>query len=734
MRCVVRAALLVATSAVVAAAQKQPARPPTTQSPVARIDLSSANSIWGYADLHVHQFNNLGFGGNLFVGSPFGPPDQALRACTDQHGARGANDIIGNVMTAMIGLTAQQQWALFSGGARGAATGAGAGGLVAGPVGAVAGAVVGGAIGGGAGILNAGHPVEGYPFFEGWPRWDSYTHQQVYADWLARAHDNGLQLIVMYASNNEVFCAVEAKIARSPLGCDDMDAVDREIQGAKAMQAWVDQQHGGPGHGWYRIVYSAKEARDAIGKGQLAVVLGTEVPSLFRCKPTNPACTPEYVREQLQNYYSLGLRQVIPIHNADNAFGGSALYDDLFNYNNHAITGRYFEARDCSNQQVAFHLKLGLAGPAIERMMGDAYSPPLYPISSGQCNAMGLTPVGAFFLKEMMSKHMLIDVDHMSWLTLDAALALARANQYPVLNSHTGFLELSRGDKRSEGQKRPDQVQSVYDLHGVVAPILFQGDTSLTVQAVGSPIPHDCSNSSQSFAQAYLYLAIHYPGHGIPFGSDFNGFASEPSPRFGPDACLRGQKRGQAELGGRVTYPFTVYGTNRQVTAPERTGNRTFDYNVDGLANIGLLPEMVQDIQLQLKASGGNEHLLDPLFRSAEEYIRMWEAAESANVPPPPLPMLTLNIVLGAVDPRTHKATVTITARDRWTNEVRNGTVQVNDTKDLAQATGATGRPISYTPCREFDPTLKAYTGPGQCTVRVSVAGYPTATTQISNR
>ena len=65
--------------------------------------------------------------------------------------------------------------------------------------------------------------------------------------------------------------------------CDDMPAVDRQLAAAKPMEQYVDAQYGGPGQGWFRIAYSAAEARQIINSGKLAVVLGIEVDELFGC-------------------------------------------------------------------------------------------------------------------------------------------------------------------------------------------------------------------------------------------------------------------------------------------------------------------------------------------------------------------------------------------------------------------------------------------------------------------
>jgi hypothetical protein len=53
-------------------------------------------------------------------------------------------------------------------------------------------------------------------------------------------------------------------------------------------------------------------------------------------------------------------------------------------------------------------------------------------------------------------------------------------------------------------------------------------------------------------------------------------------------------------------------------------GNRTLDFNTEGLVHIGLLPELIEDA----RRDAVSEADLEPLFRSAEGYIRMWERSE----------------------------------------------------------------------------------------------------------
>ncbi len=78
----------------------------------------------------------------------------------------------------------------------------------------------------------------------------------------------------------------------------------------------------------------------------------------------------------------------------------------------------------------------------------------------------------------------------------------------------------------------------------------------------------------------------------------------------------------------QVSYPFT---TRTGVSlGKSHSGNRDFDYNTEGMAHFGLLADFVQD----LKNDGLSDRDLDPLFRSAEGYIRLWERA-AASVPVP---------------------------------------------------------------------------------------------------
>jgi hypothetical protein len=72
-----------------------------------------------------------------------------------------------------------------------------------------------------------------------------------------------------------------------------------------------------------------------------------------------------------------------------------------------------------------------------------------------------------------------------------------------------------------------------------------------------------------------------------------------------------------------LSYPFTD-----QLGAPTpctRAGERDFDFNRDGLAHYGLLPDLIADMKLV----GGSDAVIDALFASARAYIEMWDRAEA---------------------------------------------------------------------------------------------------------
>ena len=107
-------------------------------------------------------------------------------------------------------------------------------------------------------------------------------------------------------------------------------------------------------------------------------------------------------------------------------------------------------------------------------------------------------------------------------------------------------------------------------------------------------------------------------GRGMAIGTDMNGFA--------PQMPLSAQP---------VAYPVTVasrFGTRPAGYAPpalgrDVMGSRTFDFERDGIAQYGMLPDFLQ----ALSQKPGSSAALTALFRSANDVVEVWEKCQTAR-------------------------------------------------------------------------------------------------------
>ncbi len=576
---------------------------------------SPGQEAWGYADLHTHPFSNIAFGGLTVWGEPFDANGigSALPHCDYACGFRAIEANGTPIAPAAFPLPP--------------------GVPVHGPFGTLD--LFGIA---GSDDLPLTHGVGGYPAFDGWPRHHRISHQQMYHRWIERAWRGGLRLMVTHAVNNEVLCRLSKR--REGFACEDMPTVDRQIQAVKDLEAFIDQKSGGPGQGWFRIATSAAHARQILDEGKLVVVLGIEVDSLFGCG-LNASCTAAGVRDDLAAYHAMGVRHILPIHLFDNAFGGTAIYEDNFNIANLVLSNQFLAAEDCSQEGVEFHLSdLGedpmsvLIRTVAGAVLGITIPPATYP-PGGHCNARGLTPLGESLVKLIMGRGMILDLDHMSYRATDRALEIAVDEDYPVVVGHARFQETLANDPNADDHLKAEyaklrrHVEAIRDLGGLVAPLLHQGEAHAMQQV--AQVPSDCSNSTKTWAQAYLY-AVEQMSTGsfhqaVALGSDFNGGISQVGPRLGPLAC---QGESHPDQGGGINYAFPGHGIPGQFEM-SASGSMAFDYNEVGLAHVGLFPDFIED----LKAIGLTDGQIEPLFRSAEAYVDLWERIEAGDHFPP---------------------------------------------------------------------------------------------------
>jgi microsomal dipeptidase-like Zn-dependent dipeptidase len=555
-----------------------------------------ASPVFGFADLHCHTMAHLGFGGHLLAGRPDGDIAQALARCDIHlHGKWG----IGNF---------GKDWPLVQAFIEG----------------------------------GFGHGPCGHGSFADWPTFNTRIHQQVFVDWLKRAHDGGLRLLCSVAVNNELL----AEESHHP----DSDQSSIEKQMAELRR--FTERHAD----WMGLALSASQARQLIASGKLAVVASVEVDSLDSLLGDRKALgkkplAVEQLPRILQWLRDQGFRMMTPLHLANNSFGGAAVYDDKFNLLNHFLRGQFFHVR--GNPSVGFRLGQDMdtqtkLSVTVYELTRRAHYPQGYKDNApgqGHVNSLGLTSTGEVFLREAMRQGFILDLEHMSELCTDTVLALAERHQYPLVSSHCAFREqaLERHETSlktkcaNEYMKTREQARRILALGGLLAPITNQYELK---DFPGSTVENDCARSSKTWAQSYQYalsLLREAGSGGVAMGTDFNGLNQQPGPRYGPNAAsgLKGDKLREKRLPvqqmlQRNKPPLPYSGTMHRTTVPfvrSRAGTREFDFNTDGLAHIGLLPDLIRD----LLHVGMTDAQLDPLFSSAEAFLRMWETCEARS-------------------------------------------------------------------------------------------------------
>ena len=534
------------------------------------------------------MMSNFGFGGgNMFHGAPFHRlgVEHALPDCEPFHGEEGKRDLIGLFYDGDLGFDLAELLPIILSGT----------------------------------ATDFNHHTAGWPVFTDWPNaWKRSTHQVMYYRWLERAWRGGLRIMVQHATGNSVLCEFSKGVGagQTRYSCNDMVSVDRSIEETRALERYIDAQAGGPGRGWLRVVESPAEARQVIGEGKLAVVLGIEISNLFDCFLTPPEgmerCDIDDVRAALDRYQALGVRVVFPVHKFDNGFGpgdGSGGVIELGNFIN---SGHYnSQVEDCPLGRQSFdNGPLGFAAlnepredfeaPAPLDMSGfeegpvDTLRPHLGALAAGGqegdfCQSATMTELGERLLHEMMVRGMMPDISHLPQRSLIRALEILREQDYPAFSTH---------GNTHDG--------ALFDLNGI---------TGVRIGACGDAAnPGTMGNAIRSRTQARSEHGAH---PGTPFSFDLNGFAGSRRPRFGE------QSRCNQPQANPVEYPFSSH--DGAVTfQPPHVGERPVDFNTEGFIHVGLLPELIEDA----RRDGVTDEAIEPLFRSAETVVRTWERAE----------------------------------------------------------------------------------------------------------
>jgi microsomal dipeptidase-like Zn-dependent dipeptidase len=519
-------ALLVALIAPAAAA---PQRSPDD----GRAGAAKAQGVSGFVDGHSHLFSYEAFGGKLMCGKPFDPEGiaEALSDCEDHH----PNGELA-------------WWENFT--RHGSPFGT--------------------------------HDPTGYPTFKDWPAHDSLTHQQGYYKWVERAWRGGLRVLVNHLVANRQLCAV---YPLKKYDCDEMDAIRRQAERANELEAHIDAESGGPGKGWFRIVKSPEQAREVIGAGKLAVILGIETSEPFGCRQTLgiPHCSKSKIDKGLDEMHALGVRSMFVCHKYDNALCGVRFDGDVqgvaVNLANFLGTGAFWKTEACTGPEHDNTIEpAGVLPEEIAKLLPPGVSLPAYP-PGPHCNPKGLTGLGEHMVKGLMKRGMMVEVDHMSVKAADQTLDLLEEAGYP-------------GAVSSHSWADPNYLPRIYALGGMVT---------------------QYGHESDDFAaewQRTKALREQYGIAGYGYGLDTNGMGALPGPRAN-------------NSGNPVTYPFSTFDGSTSLDR-QQTGERTWDVNKEGVANYGLVPDWIEDMR---KVAG--DDIVRDMAGGAEAYLRTWEGASS---------------------------------------------------------------------------------------------------------
>ncbi len=556
----------------------------------------SLGPIDGFADLHIHQLSNLAYDGRFVWGAHDGPSQAvALPECN------GMNHALcwlpGSIMD-LFGLT---QWEA------GAHSGLGSSYLF--PFFGATGPCEDPNWMGGEGRSTKGwHSDTATKAFKHWPIWKTVTHQQVFADWLEEAHNQGLNLIVMSAVNARHLCSLMPESNGTP-GTHPLDvaipdgianvATDRAIASAglcndmrNVRRQLVAARQFDEDHDWYEIAYSPGHAAQIVQEGRMAVVLSMECSELF----DGPETVGD-LRTQLDYFVDdLGVRSIQPIHELNNAFGGASYWNVIFDIiqslEDHG-----------SGEQMPVLAELLLAYGGFDRdATGD--------------NSLAISTMGFELILESIARRLLIDVAHMSRIASTYTYNSAKASDYyPIFISHARYKDLLTTDPYDDHLARHwETIQEVKELGGMVG--LRTGKNRVR-EYTPSGVNNICPGSVRDFAQSYTYGAV---GLGIPqaFATDMNGFIEQMRPRFADPSHPKYGTRAWA-CGEGISFNSTEYRNSLQDLQGSRATNGTgTDFDLTGFGHIGQIGGIIDDLDnLDVDTA--------ELEDSVQSFIEMWQ-------------------------------------------------------------------------------------------------------------
>lgn len=538
--------------------------------------------VSGMADLHVHQMANIAFGGRFYWGHYTGPKSTALTP---------------EQLTGLWNPVPSSNY-LFT------------------PPLNIANLTFGNGLGIDANIVmamvSAQETDEGFfqlggggdPYYRDWPHHADRSHQQVHTSWLKAAHDAGLNLVVVSVVNNDILCSVTRFVdpygnvavrnssgqavawSSSNWGCSDHENVLRQLEAIHEVER---------NNSWYRIAMNPWHARQIIEDGDLAIIVSLETDKVLSSEGGNYG---DYIT-QLDEYRALGVTTLQIVHESNSRFCGAAVH------------------RNMMEILQAIHWPIASLGNFIRNLPDRGTS---FNKDHRGYNQLGLTSTGRHLLHAMVARNMPIDLAHGSERCRLDIFQYAPSG-YAYYDSHTKFERLLKPapGQVNYGQHVLDReeefviTRGLEDDYAVNNVLIGLRTASVDVYSAPNPrVANSCPGSARSFAQQVQFA--HDRGYQFAFGTDFNTGVAQLGPRFGPDRCYAAQ----SQLNNRTLRPVSSYEGTRPRHQANIDGRNYYD---DGLAHIGLLPELVHDLKA-LQTPGASQ-----FDRSAEAYLTMWQRA-----------------------------------------------------------------------------------------------------------
>ena len=463
---------------------------------------------------------------------------------------------------------------------------------------------------------------EDSPTFVRWPKWNDVHHQQMWIEWVKRAYDGGLRVMVSLAGNS--LTLAKAIAGNAPF--DDKTAADVQLDEL--------QQYAARNSSFVEIAKSAADLRRIVGQDKLAIVPGIELDHLGGFGNNTPDPTPDQMRAEIRRLYGKGVRYVLPVHAANNSLGGTALYESMFLFANLFQTGSQIDAV-CSipSENIGKRLNTGDLDWvfAITNALGVQRFPNNCPVGVGFKNARGLQPLGKVAIDEMMTLGIMLDLDHAGQKTTvemvdytssssptGSALLRKVGLDYPLVTGHNG----PRPNVASKDTSERSLPEASY--------------TTLAGRGSISGVGSDSAEAGHWIESARAVMKLGMP---IAFGSDVNGMANLPRPPWAnapdteptspapPFACKRANASGSTAqcieyLNDDGSKPAGSSATFKR--AKSVNGSRTWDYNTEGVAHFGLFPDFLLDVERR-----GGTDVVSAMYDGAEKLAQSWAKADT---------------------------------------------------------------------------------------------------------